>query len=52
MKGEATIRDNRDNALHVHRGQTVLIPADTESAVIEPGQDCELLETYVDSIKN
>jgi mannose-6-phosphate isomerase len=48
MKGEATIRDNKDNALHVHRGQTVLIPADTKATVIETEQDCEFLETYID----
>jgi mannose-6-phosphate isomerase len=48
MKGEATVRDNKSNALHVRQGQTVLIPADTEATVIETGQECVFLETYVD----
>jgi mannose-6-phosphate isomerase len=47
-KGEAIVHDNRDNALHVRQGQTVLIPADTKATVIETGQDCEFLETYID----
>jgi mannose-6-phosphate isomerase len=47
-KGEAIIKDNKNNTLRVRQGQTVLIPADTERAVIETGQDCEFLETYID----
>jgi mannose-6-phosphate isomerase len=48
MKGEAMIRDNKNNALHVRQGQTVLIPADTKIAIIETAQDCEFLETYIE----
>ncbi|MDR2776073.1 MAG: class I mannose-6-phosphate isomerase [Tannerella sp.] len=48
MKGETVIKDNKNNTLHVRQGQTILIPADTEHVVIETGQDCEFLETYID----
>jgi mannose-6-phosphate isomerase len=48
MKGETMIRDNKNNALPVRQGQTVLIPADTKNMMIETGQDCEFLETYID----
>ncbi|MDR1096635.1 MAG: mannose-6-phosphate isomerase [Tannerella sp.] len=47
MKGKAIIRDNKNNELPVHRGQTVLIPADTKSITIETEQDSELLETCI-----
>lgn len=46
-KGEAMIRDNKNNALPVRQGQTVLIPADTKIVILETGQDCEFLETYI-----
>ncbi|MDR1225116.1 MAG: class I mannose-6-phosphate isomerase [Tannerella sp.] len=49
MKGKAAIRDNKNNELSIRRGQTVLIPADTKSITIEPEQDAEFLETYIDS---
>ena len=48
IKGDAIIKDNKNHALHVHQGQTVLLPADTEHVAIETEQDCEFLETYVD----
>jgi mannose-6-phosphate isomerase len=46
-KGEAVIRDNKKNELHIRQGQTVLIPADTENITIETEQDSVFLETYI-----
>jgi mannose-6-phosphate isomerase len=48
IKGEAVIRDDKNNTLPVRRGQTVLIPADTKRIAAETGEGCELLETYID----
>jgi mannose-6-phosphate isomerase len=47
MKGNALIRDNKKNELHLRQGQTVLIPADTKNITIETEQDSEFLETYI-----
>ncbi|MDR1380219.1 MAG: class I mannose-6-phosphate isomerase [Tannerella sp.] len=48
IKGEAVVRDSKNNELHVRRGQTILFPADTEHVTIDPGPNCEILETYID----
>lgn len=47
MGGSCTIRDNKGNDLSVKQGETILIPADTESVYISPEGDALLLETYV-----
>lgn len=47
MGGACTIRDNKGNDLSVKQGDTILIPADTESVHISPEGDVLLLETYV-----
>ncbi|MFV0418206.1 MAG: type I phosphomannose isomerase catalytic subunit [Dysgonomonas sp.] len=47
MGGACTIRDNKGNDLSVKQGETILIPADTESVQINPEGDVLLLETYV-----
>lgn len=47
MGGACTIRDNKGNDLSVKQGETILIPADTESVSISPEGDVLLLETYV-----
>ncbi|MDR1090033.1 MAG: class I mannose-6-phosphate isomerase [Prevotella sp.] len=47
MGGACSIRDNKGNDLHIRQGETVLIPADTESVIIRPDAHVLLLETYV-----
>jgi mannose-6-phosphate isomerase len=48
MEGSATIVDDKWNRLHVHQGQTVLIPADTEIIVIAPTPRAKFMEVYID----
>ncbi|NDV78987.1 type I phosphomannose isomerase catalytic subunit [Dysgonomonas sp. 511] len=47
MGGECNIRDNKGNDLNIKQGESVLIPADTQSVSISPQGDVLLLETYV-----
>ena len=47
MGGKATLRDNNNNLLTVHQGQTVLIPAETQNITITPEPQTKLMETYI-----
>lgn len=47
MGGECAITDNKGNELSIKQGETVLIPADTQSVQITPKGSVLLLETYV-----
>ena len=47
MGGACVITDNKGNELSVKQGETILIPADTESVNIKPEGNVLLLETYV-----
>ncbi len=47
MEGEAMIKDNKGNEIPVHRGQTVLIPADTQHLTIHPSPKAKFLETFI-----
>ena len=47
MGGACTIRDDKGNDMYIKQGETVLIPADTESVIISPDANVLLLETYV-----
>lgn len=47
MGGACTITDNKGNKLDVRQGESILIPADTESVNIEPDGNVLLLETFV-----
>ncbi|GAB6008012.1 type I phosphomannose isomerase catalytic subunit [Dysgonomonas reticulitermitis] len=47
MGGACSIRDDKGNDLYIKQGETVLIPADTESVIISPDANVLLLETYV-----
>lgn len=47
MGGACNIRDNKGNDLYVKQGESILIPADTESVAISPDGNVLLLETYV-----
>jgi len=48
MAGKAVLKDNKGNELSVQQGQTVLIPADTDSISIESEQGSKFLETYIE----
>lgn len=47
MGGACSIKDNKGNVLDVKQGESILIPADTQSVSIDPKGDVLLLETYV-----
>jgi mannose-6-phosphate isomerase len=47
MGGACNIRDDKGNDLYIRQGETVLIPAETESVIISPDANVLLLETYV-----
>jgi len=45
MKGEATITDDEGNAVSLHQGETLLIPATTKKVNISG--ELKFLETFV-----
>jgi len=47
MEGSASITDDKGNKLHVHQGQTVLIPADTKTVTVSPSPKVKFMETYI-----
>ena len=47
MEGKATLQDDKGNELHLHQGQTVLIPADTKGVTLMPAPETKLLEVYI-----
>lgn len=47
MEGNATITDNNNQSVTVHQGQTVLIPANTESVTIAPSPKAKFMEAYI-----
>lgn len=47
MEGKVSIRDNKGNEISVHQGQTVLIPADTNTVTLSPTGSAKLLESYI-----
>ncbi|MDR1675765.1 MAG: class I mannose-6-phosphate isomerase [Tannerella sp.] len=47
MEGRLTVCDEQRNELTVHRGQTVLISAATQSVTLTPAPAAKLLETFV-----
>jgi mannose-6-phosphate isomerase len=48
MGGQVYLRDDKGNDLTLHRGQTVLIPADTKWIRLMPAPTVKLMETYID----
>ena len=48
MEGRALLKDNKGNNIRIKQGQTVLIPAETESVSIDTELDSRLLETYIE----
>lgn len=47
MDGKAVITDDNGYEIHVHQGQTVLIPACTKSVTIAPAPQAKFLESYI-----
>ncbi|MDR1258309.1 MAG: class I mannose-6-phosphate isomerase [Tannerellaceae bacterium] len=47
MDGRVSLSDNKGNELTLHRGQTVLIPADTKQVTLAPLPATRLMETWV-----
>jgi mannose-6-phosphate isomerase len=47
MAGRCAVRDDRGNREFIRRGESMLIPADTQSVTIIPDEFSELLETCV-----
>lgn len=47
MEGHCTLTDDKGNTTIINRGESVLVPADTKSAIITPIVSTKLLETYV-----
>ncbi len=47
MEGHTDICDDKGNTLTIHQGQTVLIPAETQSVTITPSPKAKLMETYI-----
>ncbi|MDR2809479.1 MAG: class I mannose-6-phosphate isomerase [Tannerellaceae bacterium] len=47
MDGEAHLCDNKGNKVLLHRGKTVLIPADTKQITLTPSPNIKLMETYI-----
>ncbi len=48
MAGHCTIKDNKGNSEFIQQGESMLIPADTESVIIIPSESSKLLETYLE----
>ncbi|MDR1981484.1 MAG: class I mannose-6-phosphate isomerase [Tannerellaceae bacterium] len=47
MAGKASITDNKGNKQTVGQGQTLLIPADTQTITLTPSPQTKLMETYI-----
>lgn len=47
MGGHCTLKDSSGNSIFIAQGETVLVPAETESLIIIPSESSKLLETYI-----
>ncbi|WP_436416645.1 type I phosphomannose isomerase catalytic subunit [Petrimonas sp.] len=47
MQGHCTLKDDKGNSLFVQQGESVLIPADTQSTLIIPSEKTKILETFI-----
>ena len=47
LDGTFDLEDNKQNKITVSRGETILVPADTQQIVITPTNKTKLLETFV-----
>lgn len=48
LSGHCTLKDNKGNSVFIDRGETVLIPADTDKLLIIPSESSKLLEIYIE----
>jgi mannose-6-phosphate isomerase len=46
LEGSLNLVDNKGNTLHIERGESLLIPAETNSVEISPNNYCKLLEVF------
>ncbi|NLA64089.1 MAG: mannose-6-phosphate isomerase [Bacteroidales bacterium] len=47
LEGTCELEDNKQNKISISRGETILVPADTQHVVITPTSKTKLLETFV-----
>lgn len=47
LYGQCSIEDNKQNKITLSKGETLLIPADTQKIIITPTNKTKLLETFV-----
>ena len=47
IEGSCELEDNKQNKININRGETILIPADTQQVKITPTDKTKLLETFV-----
>ncbi|MDR0331926.1 MAG: class I mannose-6-phosphate isomerase [Dysgonamonadaceae bacterium] len=47
LEGHCTIRDYKGDSVFLQQGESMLIPADTESVLVIPSVASKLLETYI-----
>ena len=47
LEGACELEDNKQNKITLSKGETILIPADTQQIVITPSSKTKLLETFV-----
>lgn len=47
MEGSAVIVDDSGNKVSVHQGETILLPATTQSVRVSPERNCRLLTSYI-----
>ena len=46
LEGSLNLVDNKGNTLHMERGESLLIPAETNYVEISPNNNCKLLEVF------
>lgn len=47
MQGQMVLTDDKGNKIDLHQGQSILVPANTNSITISPLSNCKILETYI-----
>lgn len=47
MQGHCTLKDDKGNSLFISQGESVLLPATTQSVAIIPSETSKILETFV-----
>ncbi len=47
ISGHCTIKDDKENSIILSKGETALIPAETEKIILTPGESSKILETFI-----